>query len=131
MDLSVSLELIDGITRLEKAFFELRYEHDIFAEQNWTWCLTDGHAEAFDIIKDDPAWSGWCFYHWQGACGLIETGYTHLYYGSWKKSHCGLVARTVCDVLEDWSFDVEWNGKTEEAIWLKVFNECKEVSDDE
>ena len=115
------VELIDGIASLQQAFDQLLYFHDIVAEQNFWCCQTCGRA-ALEEAKDSfENLVGFCFYHQQNSETLMETGETYLYHGAYDDSRGGEVARTICDVLEEWSFDVSWNGDPETAIKVKVF----------
>ena len=119
-------DVVRSIVRLEHAFIELVTEHNIKAEQDFTCCGSCGHYEMKQCPEDCKCWKGYCFYHMQSSEGLLETGEVYLQHNAMKEEDSDMVARTICDVLEEYGFEVEWEGDTSKAIRVQVITKLSE-----
>ena len=62
---------------------------------------------------------------------MLETGEVYLQHGAVKDKDDDMVARTICDVLEEHGFNVEWSGDTSRAIRVQVIEKFEEEDEDE
>ena len=62
----------------------------------------------------------------QSAEQLLETGEVYLQHNSMNEEDSDMVARTICDVLEEYGFEVEWEGDTSKAIRVQVITKLSE-----
>lgn len=123
--------VVRNIIALEHAFMELVIDHNIKAEQDFTCCSTCGHAEMQKRPDKCECWIGYCFYHGQSAESMLETGEVYLQHGAVKDKDDDMVARTICDVLEEHGFNVEWAGDTSKAIRVQVIEKFEDEEEDD
>ena len=121
--------VVRSIITLQHAFMILDVDHNIHGEQDFTCCSTCGHAEMQRNLEECDHLIGYCFYCGQSAESMLETGEVYLQHGATEDENDDKVARTICDVLEQHEFKVEWEGDTSKAIRVQVIEEFKD--DDE
>ena len=72
--------------RLDAAFTELEGQYGILARQNYSDCLTGGHAEMQEEVADARAQGrkirGYTFFHMQDTDFVLETGFLGLAFGT-------------------------------------------------
>jgi len=111
--------------RLDRAFAALD-RGGIVARQNFVCCQNCGHAEIGDEVyaaeKSGTNVIGYTFFHSQCTDGAVETGDLYLYYGSLQRDEPASVriGRAIADALERQGLVVEWNGRLDAAILVKL-----------
>jgi hypothetical protein len=111
--------------RLDQAFADLD-RSGIVARQNFSCCGNCGHVEIGDEVADaEEAGTrvvGYTFFHWQGTDGAVETGNLYLHYGAVTGGEAASVriARAVVEALERHGLAVDWSGRLDRAIHVKL-----------
>lgn len=88
-------------------------------------CQTCGHAELSDEVDEEkknnpigPAYVGYVFYHAQTADGVRENGECHFYFSDLISAQ--ILVETLNEGIANGApYEVEWNGKSTNAVTLK------------
>lgn len=88
-------------------------------------CSSCSLSECADMMSDETRFVGYAFIHHQDIEYLMESGKTHVGFGSRNPGSDLEIGEIVKQAFADAGFEIEWNGSSEKRIKITGFDQFK------
>ena len=92
----------------------------IFSKQNFPCCNTCAIYELEEILKENPEYIGFCYYHVQSRDSAAASGKLYIEYHSTNFNNSKMIPKEIIETFQKHHFETDWNNNPYSKIMVML-----------